>query len=241
MEAQKLAVKLADAEPADDVVVMSTGALVARPHREAREELANSITHGSGLVLSLLGAAILLPHALRSGDPLTVLGVVIYLTGLVGVYAASFLSHAIQEPRLKWRFRVLDQAAIFVMISGTYTPFAMCYLRDGWWWLLTAAMWGIALYGVFAKLCLKHRIVGVSLATYLLLGWLPTLALPRVLAVAPMAALGWLVAGGLCYTVGTAVLANDHKAPYLHSVWHLLVMAGSAAHFIGIYYYAIPM
>jgi len=204
------------------------------------EEIANSITHGIGLVLAIVGAAALLIRSIEHGDVWHLVGCAIYATTLVALYSASTLSHVFHSSRLRTFFRILDQACIYLLIAGTFTPIALVYLRQGWWLLLFAAMWTIALAGFFSKVFWAHRVEAVSLTLYLALGWMPVLSVRTILHVVPAACLWWMLAGGLCYTVGTIFLSLDRKVPFFHATWHLLVIAGSACHFIGIYAYLLP-
>ena len=215
-------------------------------HREAEvlerigEEIANSITHGIGLALAAIGAAALMVRSIERGDVWHITGYAIYATTLVALYAASTLSHLFHSSRLRRLFRILDQACIYLLIAGTFTPFALVYLRHGAWPLLFAAMWTIALAGFFSKVLWAHRIEAVSTSIYLALGWLPVTSVRTILQSVPAACLWWMLAGGLCYTVGTIFLSLDRKVPFFHATWHLLVIAGSACHFIGIYGYLLP-
>jgi hemolysin III len=204
------------------------------------EEIANSITHGIGLALAAVAAAALMIQAVGQGDVWFIASCAIYAVTLVALYAASTLSHVFHSSRLRTLFRILDQACIYLLIAGTFTPFALVYLRHGWWLLLFAVMWAIALAGFFSKVLWAHRIEAVSTSIYLALGWLPVTSVRTILQLVPAACLWWMLAGGLCYTVGTIFLALDRKVPFFHATWHLLVIAGSACHFIGIYGYLSP-
>jgi hemolysin III len=200
-------------------------------------EIVNSLTHGAGLVLATSGALLLTAKASTVGDAWRLAGCLIFATALVAVYAASTLSHLAQRRPWRDRFRTWDQALIYLLISGTNTPFALAYLRDGGWWLLTGGMWVIAFTGFWMKVGLRHRIYGISLWLYLMLGWLPIIGLPGYLDLIPSACLWWVLAGGVCYTIGAAFLMLDHYWRYLHAVWHLLVIAGSACHYFGVWEY----
>ncbi|HVU87804.1 MAG TPA: hemolysin III family protein [Pirellulales bacterium] len=204
------------------------------------DEIANSITHGIGLALSLVGAAALVIAAARTADTREFVGCLIYGLSLVAVYAASTLSHVFWQPRLRRVFRMLDQGCIYLLIAGTFTPLALRYLRDGWWWVLLATMWTIAVVGFCSKVFLAHRVEAVSTAAYVVMGWLPVLAAKPMIAVTPGRCLWMMFAGGLCYTVGTLFLTFDRKALYLHAVWHIFVIAGSAVHYFAILEYALP-
>jgi hemolysin III len=209
--------------------------------REFHNELANTITHGLGFLLSIPAAAYILRLAMETGDAWHVAGCAIYAITLMGVYLCSTLSHVVNEPKWKHFFRQCDQGAIYLFIAGTFTPFAFNYVRDGLWALIPIAVWAIALSGCFSKLFLARRIHGVELPVFILLGWLPGLSTPHVAQVVPMAVLFWMLGGGLCYTVGTWFLKNDHRAWWIHSIWHLLVIAGSALHFAAIVLYVKPL
>jgi hemolysin III len=152
----------------------------------------------------------------------------------------STLSHAAMTPRWKSRFRALDQGFIYLLIVATYTPFSLAYLRgNAWGWVLLAAMWTVALFGFVSKVFFAHRVEAVSIASYVLLGWMPMLAAPTLLHLVPMGAFWWMLLGGVCYTVGTIFLMNDDRVRHLHAVWHLCVIAGSACHFAGILIFVV--
>jgi hemolysin III len=209
----------------------------ARALRLRGEDRVNAATHGLGLLLSLVGFQWLMSRAVQFADRWQIAGCAIYASALVAVYAASTLSHHFQRPRLRRFFRILDQAFIFLLIAGTFTPLSLSYLREGAWWLLFAMIWGIALLGFFSKAIFAHRVDAVSTALHLVLGWLPVTAAKPMLSIVPGGLLWWMFYGGLCYTIGVVFLQRDEKVPYFHAVWHLLVIAGSACHFWGIYSY----
>jgi hemolysin III len=206
------------------------------PHsRSFAEEFVNSVTHGIGLILSLAGSSILLSRVLSNPDPWRVVGCSIFAAALVSVYAASTLSHAV--PRVAWRraFRILDQGCIYLLIVGTYTPFALEYLRFGWSWLFLLLMWAAALVGLLSKLLFLHRIDAVTIWSYVLLGWLPIIQTWVYLDLVPWGALTRILIGGLCYTAGTVFLVLDHRRFHFHGIWHLFVIAGSVCHFYAVF------
>ncbi|MBI2824306.1 MAG: hemolysin III family protein [Planctomycetia bacterium] len=207
--------------------------------RRIQDEIANSITHGIGLALALVGAAALVALAIQYGGAREIAGCSIFAASLVAVYAASTLSHVFQTPRLRRMFRTLDQACIYLLIAGTFTPFALQYLRGGWWWVLFVAMWGVAIVGFLSKVLWAHRVEAVSTAAYVLMGWMPVLGVKWAVAVVPMGCVWLMILGGLCYTVGVVFLMFDYKALYLHAVWHVFVIAGSAVHYVAILLYAV--
>jgi hemolysin III len=201
------------------------------PYQSMREEIANSLSHGLGFFLSAVGAVVLLLAASRSTDIVSLTGLTMYALSLVAVYASSTLSHAIQAARWKHLFRILDQAAIYLLIAGTYTPFILLYATPERRWIVLGIVWAVAILGLISKVVLKHRVNSVDVINYALLGWLPAMALYHEI---PSACLWWMFAGGVSYTVGTIFLTFDQHVPFFHTTWHAFVMAGSACH-----YYAI--
>jgi hemolysin III len=206
----------------------------------ATAETANSITHGLGLLLSIIAAVILLPTA-AARDFWQWAAVWIYSITMVAVYAASTASHVFAQPRVRHMFRMLDQGCIYLFIAGTFTPIAATYLRGGLWWLLLSAIWLVALGGFVSKVALNHRINNVSSIIPLLLGWMPLLGGPALLTLVPWEVRCWMLAGGVCYTVGILFLMYDHRHRYLHAVWHVWVIAGTACHFWAIQHYALAV
>jgi hemolysin III len=203
------------------------------------EETANQLTHGLGLVLSIFGAAVLVNSAKAHSDPLQLIGCSIYAASLVALYAASTLSHSFQEPRLRHFFRMLDQVCIFVLIAGTFTPFALSYFLHGWLWGLTLVMWGLTCVGVFFKVCFR-RLTNVATSAYVLLGWIPIIAIRDIVNAVPSGALALIAAGGLLYCAGVYFLTNDEKTPYYHAVWHLFVVSASVCHYCAVIFFVIP-
>jgi len=200
-------------------------------------ELVNAITHGFGLVLSIVGAIALIARPHSHGDAYLVLGCTVYSLTLVAVYAASTLSHIPFGPRLTDLFRRMDQGSIYLLIVGTCMPLALVYLRTSWWFLFFGFMWTVALSGFVSKIMFSHRVYGVAIWLYVLLGWMPIVTVPSLIEVVPAAVLWWMLVGGLCYTCGTLFLAYDNSHPLFHGVWHMFVIAGSTCHFLTIYFF----
>jgi hemolysin III len=196
------------------------------------EEIFNAVTHGIGLVLSIAGAIVLIARSHSHGDAYRVVGCTVFAMTLIAVYAASTLSHIPLRPRLRHLSRKLDQGSIYLLIAGTSVPFALTYLRTGWWFLFFGLMWTVALCGFVSKLLFSHRVEAVAIWIYVLLGWMPIATVPSLLEVLPAAALWWMLIGGLCYTFGTLFLAHDDRHPLFHAVWHVFVIAGSTCHFM---------
>ena len=201
------------------------------------EEIANSVTHGVAALASVAALPILLVVAISRRDPWQVVGGAIFGATLVMLYLASTLYHALPHPRAKRVFRVLDHSAIYLLIAGTYTPFALGALRGPWGWALLGAVWTLAALGITAKATLGFRFPRLSTAVYVAMGWLALIAVQPLLAHVGVAGLMWLLAGGLCYTAGVVFFAWE-RLRYGHMVWHLFVAAGSVCHFFAVLWYA---
>ncbi len=214
------------------------------PDGEARqteaEELANSLTHGIGFLLSVVGWTALLILAYLFGDTWHLLSCGIYGGTLVFLYGASTLYHSARTPRYKRMLRVVDHIAIFLLIAGSYTPFAMGVLRDGLAWTVLAIVWGIALVGLLFKAFSANRFHGWTAALYVAMGWLGVILIEPMYEVLPIGALLWLVAGGLAYTTGI-IFYGWHSLPYSHAIWHVFVLAGSVFHYIAVVLYVLPL
>ena len=205
----------------------------------AREELLNAATHAAGLALAAAGAALLLAAVARQGEDWQRAACAAYAVTLVAAYAASTLSHVFKNPAARNAFRIADQAIIFLFIAGSWAPVAATWLRHGRWWAFHAALFTVALVGFLSKALFAHRVkMGtVSAALYLVLGWSPVLVAVPLVRACPMPLLHWLLAGGMCYTLGLLFFHFDDRVPYFHAAWHLLVVAGSACHYLGILHY----
>jgi len=202
------------------------------------EELVNSITHGIGLVLSVLGA-IVMAVALGRGDVWRVTGCGVYLGSLITVYAMSTMMHSCHTPRWKTFFRALDQGSIYLLVAATYTPFSLAYLRTGVWWILLALIWAIALQGFLAKVLFAYRVEAPAIWPHVLIGGIPFISIPTLLGVISISALWWILVGVACYVVGLVFFVNDERVRHFHAVWHVLVIAGSTCHFMGIYLFVV--
>ena len=205
------------------------------------EERANFSTHALGFVLSVWGAVYLSMTAYQYHGWGRGIACVLYTASLSTVYAMSTLSHGPFDERRRALFRSLDQGFIYVLIAGSFTPLGVAYLPAIVCWCILGAMWAIALTGFVAKVCFAHQVNAVSVWVYVLLGWMPILATPWLLGVVPINGLLLGLAGGLCYTAGTIFLVFDHRIAYFHALWHVLVMAGSALHFLAILGYVAQL
>lgn len=199
-----------------------------------REEFANAVTHGIGVVLSVSGLAVLVTSACLRGDPWRIVSAAIFGGALVLLYTASTLYHSFRRTDVKRRLRKLDHAAIFLLIAGTYTPFMLVNLRGAWGWSLFGVVWGLGAVGIALKFRFAGRFRLVSTLIYLGMGWLVVIAAVPLLRQVPATGLWLLLAGGLCYT-GGAGFYLWRRLPYHHAVWHLFVLAGSACHFFAVW------
>lgn len=189
------------------------------------------------MLLSLVGLPILVTATLKRGDLINVVGASVFGAALVTLYAASTLYHAIPEERAKRVLQIVDHAAIFLLIAGTYTPFTLGVLRGAWGWSLFGVVWSLAGAGIIFKLLFGAKYPKVSTFFYVGMGWLIVVAARPLMLHLPGAGLLLLGAGGLCYTGGVAFYLTDHRR-YRHAVWHLFVLGGSACHFFAVLRYA---
>ena len=214
-------------------------AMLERPQSPG-EEIANAITHGAGLLASLAALPVLVLAASGRRDVWQLIGGAVFGVSLILLYLASTLYHALPVCRAKRALRVIDHAAIYLLIAGTYTPFMLGVLRGPWGWALLGTIWALALVGIAGKCTVGFRFPRLSTALYLVMGWLVLVAIrPLVTHVSP-AGVAWLVAGGVCYTGGVAFYATDRRVRYGHAVWHLFVVAGSVCHFCAVLWHAAP-
>ena len=199
------------------------------------EELANSISHGLGLLAALIGAPLLMVAAWRRGDRFFFIGVAVFAAAMLLVYLGSTLYHAWPRGAIKSVFQVIDHSAIFLLIAGTYTPFTLGPLRGVWGWTILALVWTLAICGVILKrIAGTQRAKGLSLTLYLGMGWLVLIAFRPLMLNVPAAGVIWLVAGGLAYTGGVFFFVSKRRR-YTHFVWHLFVLLGTACHYFAVF------
>jgi hemolysin III len=201
------------------------------------EEIANSVSHGVGLLAALVGAPFLVLSAGRRGGLLAIVGASVFAGTVVVLYMASTLYHALPRNNAKRVFRVIDHSAIFLLIAGTYTPFTLGVLRGAWGWTLFGVVWGLAALGVFLKAVGGIRYPRLSTALYVGMGWLALIAIRPLWLHVPVAGWLWLIAGGVAYTAGIAFYAAE-RVPYGHFVWHMFVLMGTVCHFFAVLRYA---
>ncbi|MFZ2906135.1 MAG: hemolysin III family protein [Cyclobacteriaceae bacterium] len=201
-----------------------------------KEELVNWLSHGLATLASLVGIGFLFTRISTGGEVAKWVSIGIYSVSLVMLYSASTLYHFVRSNRWKQIFRIVDHAAIYVKIAGTYTPFLVLALGDYYGWELSVGMWLLAAAGIILKLFFVNKFNLLSTGVYLAMGWLIIVLIKPLYQSLPLGALMYILAGGLCFTVGVSFYLWK-KLPYSHSIWHVFVMGGSAFHFTGIYLY----
>ena len=199
------------------------------------EELANSITHGIGALLSIIALIALISIAVKHGDIWHLVSFSIYGFTLVLLYLSSTLYHSFTKPRIKNLFARFDHISIFLLIAGTYTPILLTTIRGTRGWILFGIIWGLALTGAVVRSIYLHRFRKLMVAVYLGMGWMFVLAGKQIIMNLPSISLTYLVAGGLAYSIGV-IFYLWRKLPYSHGIWHLFVLAGSMLHFFAIYF-----
>lgn len=204
------------------------------------EELANRLTHCVAALFSIVGLVVLVVAASRTGDPYRIVSAAVFTSVLCIFYIISTLYHTFRNPRVRYIFRILDHAGIFLVIAASYTPFTLVSLREGNGWTLFGVVWGLAVVGVVFKTFMTHRLAFLAPVLYIALGWLIVVDLEGLLSMVPIKGVLWLFAGGLCYTVGIIFYAID-RIPYNHAIWHLFVVAGSLCHYLSILWYVVPL
>ena len=202
------------------------------------EEIANSVSHGVGVLAAIIAAPVLIVAAVQRGSVEGIVGASVFAATMVLLYLASTIYHALPRNRAKQIFQLLDHGAIFLLIAGTYTPFTLGALHGTWGWVLLGLVWSLALIGILFKAFGGLRFSKWSTGLYLIMGWLVLIAIkPFLLNVEPWG-LFWLLAGGLAYTGGVVFYALDSKIPYGHFIWHLFVLVGTSCHFIAVFWYS---
>jgi hemolysin III len=205
--------------------------------RMPREEIANSISHGLGLVLALVAVPVLVLSAMRAGGMRFLFGVSVFGATMVLLYLASTLYHSVTHEAAKGWFRLFDHTAIFLLIAGSYTPFALGVLRGPWGWSMLAAVWTLAIVGITLKIIARTRHSRISIVLYVLMGWLAVVATKPILELIPVPGILLILAGGIAYTGGLAFFAA-HRIRYHHFIWHLFVIAGTTCHYLAVLWYA---
>lgn len=202
------------------------------------EEIFNAVTHGIGAGLSVAALVTLIVHAAHVSDAYGVISVSLYGAALIILYTMSTLYHALTPAGAKRVFRIFDHTTIFLLIAGTYTPFLLVPLRGALGWTLFGILWGLAAVGIVFDAVMLQRFRKIEMLLYICMGWCIVLTVKPLLAAVRPSGLILLLAGGLCYTVGI-IFYKLKKIRYMHSIWHLFVLAGSILHYFSIYFYVL--
>ncbi|MEH6551473.1 MAG: hemolysin III family protein [Pseudomonadales bacterium] len=203
------------------------------------EERVNIGSHFFGLLMSVLASFFLLLHAVRSEELLHFVSFAVFGISLISLYSASILYHSAKEPETRRKLRIVDHAAIYILIAGTYTPFTLITLSGPIGWSLFAISWAMATAGVVLKIFFTGRYSLVSTLMYVFMGWLIVFAIGPLIDNLSAEGLFWLVSGGVSYTVG-AVLYAIKKIPFNHAIFHVFVVLGSFCHIVAVYFYVLP-
>ena len=201
-----------------------------------KEELANWLSHGMAALASLAGITFLLSKISPDSDVSKWVSLGIYSFSLVTLYSASAIYHFVRSAKWKNIFRIVDHAAIYIKIAGTYTPFLLLVLQDSYGWELSIGMWTLAIAGIIFKFFFINRFNLLSTGIYLAMGWLAVFLIVPLYQSLSSELLMYLLAGGICFTAGVGFYLWK-KLPFGHSIWHVFVMGGSTFHFAGIYLY----
>ncbi|KAF2957071.1 hemolysin III family protein [Marinitoga sp. 38H-ov] len=202
------------------------------------EEVANSITHGIGAILSFVGLIILIIFSVLKGNSLQTFSVTIYGISLFLLYLASTLYHSIQNKKIKHILEIIDHSAIYLLIAGTYTPFTLVTLNGKIGWTIFITVWVLAIIGISLKPFFVKRFRILSTLLYIAMGWIIIFAIKPLVSLLPFGGILWLIIGGLLYTIG-AIFYVWRKLPYGHMIWHLFVLGGSISHFIAVFFYVL--
>lgn len=205
-----------------------------------KEEVFNAITHGIGVLLSIVALVFLIIFSAQQGSASLMVISIIYGISMLLLYVASTLVHSFPEGKAKDLFEIFDHSAIYIFIAGTYTPIMLLVIQGTLGWTLLGVVWGVAVIGVIFKAFFVKKFLYLSTILYVAMGWMIVLAWGPLTATMPAAGIQLLIAGGLLYTFG-AIFYVWRGFPFHHAVWHLFVLAGSVAHFFVVLFYIIPL
>ncbi|HHF3067459.1 MULTISPECIES: PAQR family membrane homeostasis protein TrhA [Vibrio diabolicus subgroup] len=212
-----------------------------KPQYSQREELANTITHGIGMIFGIVGLILLLIKAIdQQADTLTLASMAVYGASIIVLFLASTLYHAIPHPNAKRWLKTFDHCAIYLLIAGSYTPFLLVSLRTPLAFGLMIVIWTIALLGIIMKVAFVYRFKKLSLMTYLVMGWLSLIVIYQLAINLDIGGLTLLAAGGIVYSLGVIFYVTK-RIPFNHAIWHGFVLAGCVCHFFAIYYFVEPI
>lgn len=213
----------------------------AESEYSVKEEVANSLSHGLGIVLGIVGLILLLLKAIdKNADGLTLASMSIYGSSIIALFLASTLYHAVSHQKAKRALKIVDHCAIYLLIAGSYTPFLLVSLRTPFAYTLMIVIWAIALTGIIFKIAFIYRFEKLSLLTYLCMGWLSLLVIYQLSMTIETGGLSLLAVGGVIYSLGV-IFYVAKRVPFNHAIWHGFVLAGCMCHFLAIYYYVEPI
>jgi len=201
------------------------------------EELANSVSHGIGLAGAIIAAPVLIFYSAVHGDAWAIAGVSIFITTAILLYLSSTLYHSMKQGKLKDIFQIVDHAAIFLLIAGTYTPFTLGVLNGTFGWTLFGIVWAFAAGGIILKIIIGAKYMKLWVGLYVLMGLLIIVAIKPLMEVMTIAGLLWIAAGGAAYILGIIFFAMPQRQ-YTHFVWHLFVLSGTTCHFVAVMFYS---
>lgn len=213
-------------------------AVVNARYYSRAEEIINVVTHGIGFLLSIAAVSILVVFASLEGTAWHIVSFAIYGASLVVLYFASTAFHLSRNQKTRNRLNVFDHASIYLLIAGTYTPFALVTLNGPWGWSIFGVVWGLAIAGIILKLFYTGRFNTLSTLLYIFLGWIILIAIGPLTSALSFAGLMWLFAGGMFYTIG-AVFFLLNRLPFNHAIFHVLIICGSICHFVAIFWYVL--
>lgn len=203
------------------------------------EEIANTITHGFGLVLSIIGFIVLVVIAWLNGGALHIASAIVFGLSLIVLYTASTLYHGERDPARKHHLNTLDHCCIYLLIAGSYTPFTLVAMKGSTGWMIFGIAWAIALAGISVRLFFGRRFTILRVASYLVLGWLGAFGIGSLFETMQMAGIYLLIAGGIAYSAGVIFFAWE-RLPHNHAIWHIFVLTGSICHFLSVAMYVLP-
>jgi len=203
--------------------------------REDQQEVANAITHGVGILLTIIGSIVLIGTGLQKWTAIHIFGLSLFCFSLLSVYTSSTIYHCIKEDAIKAIFRKIDHICIYILIGGTHTPFVLIYQWNSFGQYYLIALWSLILIGILYKVFFMGRWKWVSLVFYIFLGWMAVFIIPSMRSEMPDIVFYWIIAGGVFYTLGT-IFYSWEKLPYHHAIWHVFVLGGSAGHYIAMLY-----
>jgi hemolysin III len=208
----------------------------SKREQSRNEEIINSGSHGIGLLAAIAGTPMLIIHAVHNGEVGYIVGTSIFTATTILLYLASTIYHVLPQTPLKNLFGVIDYSMIYLLIAGTYTPFTLGVLHGGWGWTMFGIIWGLAAIGLALRLFKKLEHPAISTGLYLVMGWLILIAIKPLYNLASSQTLIWLLAGGICYTLGVIFFVTDGRLRYGHLVWHLFVLSGTVSHYVAVWY-----